>query len=216
MSESLSRLNREKLQKFAQYLLNELPKSHLSIAQEILDKLLGNDSDDMNILPGGPDPTAGSTFDDDHEWFLDRDVLTDNIKRTIAKFCSPSPIVTDINGMYSNEPPDAMEYNSLLRPLRSREPEGIWNLLSIVKEMICRGDKNGIVLMTVITDSCLEYNQLAIWWYQTQTSTPYLQAAGNVQVNFIKQSSRQAHSFVPFCSVIRTIVRILRSRQPLI
>jgi len=101
VSESLSRLNREKLQKFAQYLLNELPKSHLSIAQEILDKLLGNNSDDMNILPGGPDPTAGSTYEDDHEWFLDRAVLTDNIKRTIAKFCSPSPIVTDINGMYS-------------------------------------------------------------------------------------------------------------------
>jgi len=76
-----------------------------------------------------------------------------------------------------------MEYNSLLRPLRSREPEGIWNLLSIVKEMIRRGDKNGIVLMTVITESCLEDNQLSIWWYQTHTSTPYLQAAGNVQRN---------------------------------
>ena len=67
---------REKLQKFAQYLLNELPKSHLSTAQEILDKLLGNDSDDMNILPGGPDPTAGSTYDDDNEWFLDKEALT--------------------------------------------------------------------------------------------------------------------------------------------
>ena len=77
VAETISRLNREKLQKFAQYLLNELPKSHLSTAQEILDKLLGNDSDDMNILPGGPDPTAGSTYDDDNEWFLDKEALTD-------------------------------------------------------------------------------------------------------------------------------------------
>ena len=84
VSESISRLNREKLQKFAQYLLNELPKSHLSTAQEILDKLLGNNADDMNILPGGPDPTAGSTFDDEHEWFLDIETLADNVKRTLS------------------------------------------------------------------------------------------------------------------------------------
>ena len=85
VSESLSRLDRERLQKFAQYLLNELPKSHLSIAQGILDKLLGNNRDEMNILPGGPDPTAGSTCEEYPEWFMDNEALTDNIKRTIGK-----------------------------------------------------------------------------------------------------------------------------------
>ena len=79
-----------------------------------------------------------------------------------------------------------MEYNALLRPLFSKSPEGLWNLLAIAREMIRKDDQNGIVLLTVITNACLGTNQLAIWWYQTQTSAPYLQPAGNVQRNTLQ------------------------------
>ena len=121
--------------------------------------------------------------------------------------------------MYNNEPPDTMEYNSLLRPLRSREPEGIWNLISIVKEMIKRGDKNGKILLTVITDCCLVNRQIPIWWYQTQTSTPYLQAAGNVQRNtnqvgggyFLLHFYNKGVHFARKCKLSKKITRYSKS-----
>lgn len=118
----------------------------------------------------------------------------DNVKRTINRFCSPSPNATDLNGLYNNEPPDAMEYNALLRPLFSKSPEGIWNLLAIAREMTRKGDQNGIVLLTVITDACVGTSQLPIWWYQTQTSAPYLQPAGNVQRNTLMERWPIFHS----------------------
>jgi len=54
-------------------------------------------------------------------WYLDESALNDNIKRTLVKFCGPTPIVySDVNSLYlsSTEPPAAAEYSSLLRPLR--------------------------------------------------------------------------------------------------
>ena len=56
-------------------------------------------------------------------WYLDEYALNDNIKKTLVKFCGPTPIVySDVNSLYqsSTEPPAAAEYSSLLRPLRYR------------------------------------------------------------------------------------------------
>lgn len=39
----------------------------------------------------------------------------------------------------------------LVRPLRSKEPEALWNLLSIVKEMFRRGDENACYLLYILT-----------------------------------------------------------------
>ena len=131
VSESLSKLDRNKLQKFAQYLLNELPKSHLSLAQEILDQLLKNHFDQID---GGPDPTAGATVETNHEWLLDSTSLQERIKRTLTKFCSPSPIVSDPNYFNTYDSIFQQEYTYLSRALRNREPQGIWSLLKIGKE----------------------------------------------------------------------------------
>ena len=117
-----------KLQKFAQYLLNELPKSHLSLAQEILDQLMKNHFDQID---GGPDPTAGATVDANHEWLLDSNSLQERIRRTLTKFCSPSPIVSDPNYFNTYDSIFQQEYTYLLRALRNREPQGIWSLLKI-------------------------------------------------------------------------------------
>ena len=40
---------------------------------------------------------------------------------------------SDVNYLSTTAPPSASEWCSYLRPLRGREPEGMWNLLSIGK-----------------------------------------------------------------------------------
>lgn len=69
---------------------------------------------------------------------------------------------SDVNSMYlsSTEPPAAAEWACLLRPLRGREPEGVWNLLSIVREMFKRRDSNAAPLLEILTDQCLTYEQV--------------------------------------------------------
>lgn len=131
------------------------------------------------------DPTAGPSLSDISIWCLDEQALIDNIKKTLVKFCGPSPIVySDVNSLYlsSTEPPAASEYSSLLRPLRyadfnfmlfwncfelnvivyrGREPEGIWNLLSIVREMLRRRDCNAVLLLDIVTEQCLSFEQVS-------------------------------------------------------
>lgn len=60
----------------------------------------------------------------------------------------------------STEPPAAAEWACLLRPLRGREPEGIWNLLSIVREMFKRRDSNAAPLLEILTEQCLTHEQV--------------------------------------------------------
>lgn len=62
----------------------------------------------------------------------------------------------------STEPPAAAEWACLLRPLRGREPEGIWNLLSIVREMFKRRDSNAAPLLEILTEQCLTYEQVGV------------------------------------------------------
>ena len=124
----------------------------LPTAQKLLDELLtGHESSAINSVCGAPDPTAGPSAQDSSYWCLDEPALHDNIKKTLSKFCVPSPIVfSDVNYLSTTAPPAAAEWANLLRPLRGREPEGIWNLLSIVRELFRRRDRNALALLQVL------------------------------------------------------------------
>ena len=50
VSESLSRLQRDQLQKFAQYLISELPQQILPTAQRLIDEILSSQSSDINTV----------------------------------------------------------------------------------------------------------------------------------------------------------------------
>jgi len=67
-----------------------------------------------------------------------------------------------VNFLANSAPPAATEWQTLLRPLRGREPEGIWNLLSIVREMFRRKDANASTLLEIITDELLLSEQVII------------------------------------------------------
>ncbi|XP_076629191.1 zinc finger SWIM domain-containing dorado, partial [Colletes latitarsis] len=171
VSESLSRLHREQLQKFAQYLISELPQQILPTAQRLLDELLSVQPSTINSYCGAPDPTAGASAHDQTSWYLDEKTLHDNIKKILIKFCVPAPIVfSDVNCLSTTAPPAAAEWSSLLRPLRGREPEGMWNLLSIVREMFKRNDRNAIPLLEIITEECMACEQILVWWFNTKVA----------------------------------------------
>ncbi|KAK9507025.1 hypothetical protein O3M35_008857 [Rhynocoris fuscipes] len=171
VSESLSRLHRDQLQKFAQYLISELPQQILPTAQRILDELLSSQPSAINSVCGAPDPTAGASVNEQTSWYLDEKTLHDNIKKILIKFCVPAPMVfSDVNYLSTTAPPAAAEWTSLLRPLRGREPEGMWNLLSIVREMYKRSDRNALPLLQIITDECLACDQIMVWWFNTKVA----------------------------------------------
>ena len=75
----------------------------------------------------------------------------------IAAICS---FLRDVT--YLTSPPilATTEYSNLLRPLRGREPEGMWNLLQIVREMLARHDLNGTQLLDILTRQCLSQEQV--------------------------------------------------------
>uniref|UniRef100_A0A1B6CIJ5 SWIM-type domain-containing protein n=2 Tax=Clastoptera arizonana TaxID=38151 RepID=A0A1B6CIJ5_9HEMI len=169
VSESLSRLQRDQLQKFAQYLISELPQQILPTAQRLLDELLSTQPSAINSVCGAPDPTAGASANEQTSWYLDEKTLHDNIKKILIKFCVPAPIVfSDVNYLTTTAPPAAAEWTSLLRPLRGREPEGMWNLLSIVKEMFKRNDRNALPLLEIITEESMACEQIIVWWFYTK------------------------------------------------
>ena len=71
-------------------------------------------------------------------------------------------VFSDVNYLTNSAPPAAAEWSSLLRPLRGREPEGMWNLLSIVREMYRRCDRNAVRLLEIITEECMACDQVII------------------------------------------------------
>ncbi|XP_062926433.1 zinc finger SWIM domain-containing protein 8 isoform X1 [Mobula hypostoma] len=210
VSESLSRLQRDQLQKFAQYLISELPQQILPTAQRLLDELLSSQSTAINTVCGAPDPTAGPSASDQSTWYLDESTLSDNIKKTLHKFCGPSPVVfSDVNSLYlsSTEPPAAAEWACLLRPLRGREPEGIWNLLSIVREMFKRRDSNAAPLLEILTDQCLTYEQIIGWWYSVRTSASHSSASGHTGRSN-GQTEVAAHACASMCDEMVVLWRL--------
>lgn len=67
---------------------------------------------------------------------------------------------SDVNYLSSTAPPAAAEWSNLLRPLRGREPEGMWNLLSIVQELFRRNDGNALPLLEILTEESLACEQV--------------------------------------------------------
>ncbi|KAK6029483.1 SWIM zinc finger domain protein [Ostertagia ostertagi] len=165
--DSVNELSVDKLKKFAQYLVNELPKEYLPIAQRLLDQLKCPESE-INQSHGAPDPTDGG-----HEqtaiWALDVEGLHTSIRRLLIKYCVPAPTVhCDVQYLGTAQHPIAAEWLTVMKSLRAREPEGIWNLMAIVREMFARRDENAVSLLSILTVECLANCQILLWWYATK------------------------------------------------
>lgn len=171
VSESLQRLEKNQLQKFAQYLINELPQQILPAAQKLLDELLSGDEANINQNPAAPDPTAGATVHEHTRWCLDDTHLSVDIKKILNRQCSAQTTVCcDVQSLHQNAPPSVAEYSQLLRTIRGREPEGIWNLITIVREMMKRRDANFYLLLDIMTQEVLSCEKIITWWFETKVS----------------------------------------------
>ncbi|XP_078578412.1 zinc finger SWIM domain-containing protein 8-like isoform X2 [Branchiostoma floridae x Branchiostoma japonicum] len=211
VSESLSRLHRDQLQKFAQYLISELPQQILPTAQRLLDELLSSQETAINTVCGAPDPTAGPSANDLPTWFLDEQTLHENIKKMLIRFCGPAPIVfSDVNSLYlsTTAPPAAAEWSNLLRPLRGREPEGMWNLLSIVREMFRRRDSNAIPLLEILTEECIGCDQIVIWWFNTRTTEAHGSTHSNRATSNNSSANISQHGAAGLCDELVVLWRL--------
>lgn len=211
VSESLTRLQRDQLQKFAQYLISELPQQILPTAQRLLDELLSSQPTTINTVCGAPDPTAGASINDLTNWYLDEKTLHDNISKILIKFCLPTPMVySDVNYLTNSAPPAAAEWSSLLRPLRGREPEGMWNLLSIVREMYRRCDRNAIRLLEIITEECMAVDQVLVWWFNIKLTLliGYGSHSGGKHNNAHNNSNSMQHACASLCDEVVVLWRL--------
>ena len=69
----------------------------------------------------------------------------------------------------------------------------MWNLLSIVREMFKRNDRNSIPLLEIITQQCLETAQIMVWWFNTKVAlTGRGSGPGGKAVNSNAQASQNA------------------------
>ncbi|CAH1795555.1 unnamed protein product [Owenia fusiformis] len=208
VSESLSRLHRDQLQKFAQYLITELPQQILPTAQRLLDELLSSQQSAINTVCGAPDPTAGPSASEHTKWCLDEANMHENIKRTLVKFSQPTAMVySDVNFLSSTAPPAAAEWQSLLRPLRGREPEGMWNLLSIVREMFRRHDSNAVPLLEILTEEIMCYDTILSWWFTTKVTTSHNNQGMSNRGNNSVQAASQ-HAAMSLCDEVVALWRL--------
>ncbi|KAJ8869333.1 hypothetical protein PR048_030908 [Dryococelus australis] len=160
---------------------------------------------------GAPDPTAGPSANDQTSWYLDEKTLHDNIKKILIKFCIPAPIVfSDVNYLSNSAPPAAAEWTSLLRPLRGREPEGMWNLLSIAREMFKRNDRNAVPLLEIITEECMACEQILVWWFNTKVALHNGSSghAGGKHSNVNSNSHTSQHACSSLCDEIVVLWRL--------
>lgn len=114
-------------------------------------------------------------------WCMEEDYLHENIRKILISFVKPSPTVcSDVQFLSTNSPPaSSNEWSILMRSHRFQEPEALWNLLSIVREMFKRQDENATTLLHVITEDCLKMDQVLIWWYQSAlTQSGYWRTTG--------------------------------------
>ena len=51
----------------------------------------------------------------------------------------------------------------------SRDPEGLWNLLEIVRDLFKMKDRNSCEILQIFTEECLNFHQLALWWFTSET-----------------------------------------------
>ncbi|KAM6986774.1 LOW QUALITY PROTEIN: zinc finger SWIM domain-containing protein 6-like [Aplochiton taeniatus] len=84
ISETLFQMNRDQLQKFAQYLITVHHTEVLPTAQRLADEILLQNSE-INQVHGAPDPTAGASVDDENCWHLDEEQVQEQVKLFLSQ-----------------------------------------------------------------------------------------------------------------------------------
>ncbi|KAL3101879.1 hypothetical protein niasHS_003288 [Heterodera schachtii] len=202
--DSITALKDRDLKKLAQYLINELPREYIPVAQKLIDALRDPTSA-INCTHGAPDPTAGLSHAQPAVWYMDENALRDEVHKILLDFlrksCSLS-VVCEFQSLLISPPALAHEWSTLQRTFCARQPESIWNLLGMVREMLQRMDANGPTLLRIITEQCLALDTMLLRWYQVSLSiSGHWHLAGNPngqRSNAQQNQSRQLSIYLLF------------------
>ena len=115
-------------------------------------------------------------------------------------------IFSDVQTLSSTSPAVSYEWSTLIRSHCSKEPEALWNLLSIVREMLKRGDGNASILLHAITDECLSIDFILIRWYYISLTKSGKWTTTNGTRNNAQFITRQYNA----CSLCDEIVSLWR------
>ncbi|CAP25111.1 Protein CBR-PQN-55 [Caenorhabditis briggsae] len=165
IADAINSMSDKDLRKLVQWHINDIPRKCIPGFQKLIDQIKDKTSM-INLLPGAPDPTDGG-----HEPISRYDFpeIESKIRRLLIKYCVPAPAVhCDVQYLATSQHPTHVEWTSRIKPLRCREPEGLWNLLQMVREMFARNDDNSVALLRTVTDECLSNSQVLLWWYITK------------------------------------------------
>ncbi|XP_066203676.1 zinc finger SWIM domain-containing protein 4 isoform X1 [Saccopteryx leptura] len=140
ISETLSQMNRDQLQKFVQYLISAHHTEVLPTAQRLADEILLLGSE-INLVHGAPDPTAGAGIEDANCWHLDEEQIQEQVKQLLS------------NGGYYGA---SQQLRSMFcKPVPVQ-----------VREMLRMRDSNGARMLILMTEQFLQDPRLALWRQQ--------------------------------------------------
>ncbi|KAF1758462.1 hypothetical protein GCK72_014920 [Caenorhabditis remanei] len=184
IADAINSMNDTDLRKLVQWHINDIPRKCIPGFQKLIDQIKDPNST-INRLLGAPDPTDGG-----HEPISRYDFpeIENKVRRLLIKYCVPAPAVhCDVQYLSSVQHPTHTEWTTMIKPLRCREPEGMWNLLQMVREMFARSDDNAVALLRTITDECLSNSQVLLWWYISKL----VQSGNWTQANCFKAPDSQ-------------------------
>uniref|UniRef100_A0A8C8SPA1 Zinc finger SWIM-type containing 4 n=1 Tax=Pelusios castaneus TaxID=367368 RepID=A0A8C8SPA1_9SAUR len=124
ISETLSQMNRDQLQKFVQYLISAHHTEVLPTAQRLADEILLLGSE-INRVHGAPDPTAGASIEDANCWHLDEEQIQEQVKQLLSN-----------GGYYGASKQLQSMFNKVREMLRMRDSNGARMLILMTEQFL--------------------------------------------------------------------------------
>ncbi|XP_038626975.1 zinc finger SWIM domain-containing protein 4 isoform X1 [Tachyglossus aculeatus] len=124
ISETLSQMNRDQLQKFVQYLISAHHTEVLPTAQRLADEILFLGSE-INQVHGAPDPTAGASIEDANCWHLDEELIREQVKLLLAN-----------GGYYGSSKQLQSMFNKVREMLKMQDSNGARMLILMTEQFL--------------------------------------------------------------------------------
>nr|XP_037848300.1 zinc finger SWIM domain-containing protein 4 isoform X4 [Chlorocebus sabaeus] len=124
ISETLSQMNRDQLQKFVQYLISAHHTEVLPTAQRLADEILLLGSE-INLVHGAPDPTAGAGIEDANCWHLDEEQIQEQVKQLLSN-----------GGYYGASQQLCSMFSKVREMLRMRDSNGARMLILMTEQFL--------------------------------------------------------------------------------
>lgn len=95
-------------------------------------------------------------------WCFDGAALENQLRITLSRFMDCKPVLFgDIDALDCKLQTKIENFQRVVRSLRANQPRGLWDLLSIIRNMMQRQDNNGILLLEIVTRCILDQKEVS-------------------------------------------------------